>query len=126
LRRRDSIDGSPSRHPRPEGGSAQAVVSTLVPNALSELPLAPDCKSCRKAERNDCRADVDADVELDVELDEEPLADPPFKSAMSFWNAVLSVAKVLDGRLDEAPVLLISSLSPRSATKDVNAEMMSC
>jgi hypothetical protein len=80
----------------------QALVSTLVPNELRELaPLL--WRFCRKLERKDCRADV--------ELDEPVL--PP-KSPMSFSNAELRVASVLDDKLDEGSVLLISWLFVRS------------
>jgi hypothetical protein len=76
----------------------QAVVSTLVPNVLGELaPLL--WRFCRKLERKDCRADV--------ELDEPVL--PP-RSPMSFWNAELRVSSVLDDKLDDRSVLLISWL----------------
>jgi hypothetical protein len=73
-------------------------VSTLVPNVLRELvPLL--CRFCRKLERKDCRADV--------ELDEPVL--PP-KSPMSFSNAELRVFSVLDDKLDDGSLALISWL----------------
>ena len=73
-------------------------MSTLVPNVLRELgPLL--WRFCRKLERKDCRACV--------ELDEPVL--PP-KSPMSFSNAELRVFSVLEDKLDDGSVLLISWL----------------
>ena len=71
---------------------------TLVPKVLRELAPLP-WRFCRKLERKDCRADV--------ELDE---AVPPPRSPMSFWNAELRVFSVLDDKLDDRSVLLISWL----------------
>jgi hypothetical protein len=78
-------------------------VLTLVPNVLRELAPLPS-RFCRKLERKDCRADV--------ELDEPPVLPP--RSPMSFSNAELRVASVLDDKLDEGSVLLISWLFVRS------------
>ena len=89
----------------------QAVVLTLVPNVLRELaPLL--WRFCRKLERKDCRADVELD-ELPVlpVLPVVPVVPvlPP-RSPMSFSNAELRVASVLDDKLDDGSVLLISWL----------------
>lgn len=76
---------------------------TLVPNVLRELaPLLS--RFCRKLERKDCRADVELD-----ELPVLPVLLPP-RSPMSFSNAELRVASVLDDKLDDGSVLLISWL----------------
>jgi hypothetical protein len=81
----------------------QAVVLTLVPNVLRELaPLL--WRFCRKLERKDCRADVELDELLEL---------PP-RSPMSFSNAEFRVASVLDDKLDDGSVLLISWLFVRS------------
>ena len=77
----------------------QALVLTLVPNVLREL-APPPWRFCRKLERKDCRADV--------ELDELPVLPP--RSTMSFSNAELRVDSVLDDKLDDRSVLLISWL----------------
>jgi hypothetical protein len=95
--------------------AAQAVVLTLVPNGLREL-APPLWRFCRKLERKDCRAEV--------ELEELPVLPP--RSPMSFSNAVLRVDSVLDDRLDEGSVLLISWLLAASWTSAWSAEMMSC
>ena len=72
---------------------------TLVPNRLEELAPLPS-RFCRKLERKDCSADV--------ELDELPVLPP--RSPMSFSNAELRVDTVLDDKLDDGSVLLISWL----------------
>jgi hypothetical protein len=81
----------------------QAVVLMLVPNVLKE-PVPLPSRFCRKSERKDCRADV--------ELDELPVLPP--RSPTSFSNAELRVASVLDDKLDDGSVLLISWLFVRS------------
>jgi hypothetical protein len=90
----------------------QAVVSTLVPNVLAP----PFWRFCRKLERKDCRDEV--------EFGELPVLPP--RSPMSFSNAELRVDSVLDDKLDEGSVLLISWLLATSWTSTWSAEMMSC
>jgi len=90
------------------------VVLTLVPNVLTEL-APPLWRFCRKLVRKDCRAEV--------ELEEPPVLPP--RSPMSFSNAVLRVDSVLDDRLDEGSVLLISWLLAVCWTSAWSAEMMS-
>jgi hypothetical protein len=70
---------------------------TLVPSGFIELVPLPS-RLPRKLERNDCSAEV--------ELDELPVLPP--RSPISFSNAVLRVATVLEERLEEGSVLLIS------------------
>ena len=49
-----------------------------------------------------------------VELEDEPLEAVPPRSPSSFWNAELSVDKVLDDKVAEESVPLMSWLLPRS------------
>ena len=89
---------------------------TLEPMTPGVL-LPPLSRPCRKLDRNDWSAVV--------ELDAVPLEELPPKSPISFSNAVLSVDRVLDDRLEEE-VALISWLLPNSVTRALSAEMMSC
>jgi hypothetical protein len=90
-------------------------VLTLVPKVLREFaPLLS--RFCRKLERKDCRADVELD---------ELLGLPP-RSPMSFSNAELRVVSVLDDKLDDGSVLLISSLLVSSRISTLSVETMSC
>jgi hypothetical protein len=90
-------------------------VLTLVPDVLRELaPLLS--RFCRKLERKECRADV--------ELDELPVLPP--RSPTSFSNAELRVLSVLDDKLDDGSVLLISWLLVSSRISTLSVEAMSC
>jgi hypothetical protein len=71
----------------------------------------PPWRFCSNVDRNDCSAVV--------ELEDEPLEAVPPRSPSSFWNAELSVDKVLEDRVleDEAAEALVPPMSwllPRS------------
>ena len=78
---------------------------TLFPTALRLVEL-PPCRFCSNVDRKDWSAVV--------ELDDEALEPLPPKSPRSFWNAELSVDKVLEDTVAEEPVLPTIGLLPKS------------
>ena len=83
---------------------------TLFPTALKLVEL-PPCRFRSTVDRKDCNAVV--------ELEDEPLEPVPPRSPSNFWNAELSVDKVLEDsvledEVAEAPVLPMSWLLPMS------------
>jgi hypothetical protein len=98
------------------------------------LGLEPLCRDCKNPLRKDCSAATPAvavsadDVEL-LLLADVPAVVPP-RSEINLENAVLSVVRLLDDRVEGAPaavdVALINWLLPSSWISDVSAEVMLC
>lgn len=59
-----------------------------------------------------------------VEPEDESLEPVPPKSPINFWNAELSVDKVLDDKVAEEADPLPGWLSPKSCTKDCSSGTM--
>jgi hypothetical protein len=78
---------------------------TLFPSALT-VGEPPPWRFCSRLDRKDWRAVV--------ELEDELLEPVPPRSPINFWNAELSVDKVLDDKVAEESVPLMSWLLLKS------------